>query len=142
MKTEKRNWVTHPTKTNLLIIVTIWFVGNGLLLLATTDLFTESFFSKKYLIIYGQVVDLGCGSGLLARYLTARGYDCLGVDPSASMLRIARRTAPGASFVEARAEAVTLPRCVAIVSTGEAITYLSGRLPGREIPFLKSISKM
>jgi hypothetical protein len=53
---QKRNWVTHPTKRNLLIIVTIWFVGNGLLILSTTDLFTESFFNKKYVMTYAMMI--------------------------------------------------------------------------------------
>ncbi|WP_228451020.1 hypothetical protein, partial [Marnyiella aurantia] len=53
---QKRNWVTHPTKRNLLIIVTMWFVGNSLLILSTTDLFTESFFNKKYIIIYAMMI--------------------------------------------------------------------------------------
>jgi Methyltransferase domain len=37
----------------------------------------------------GLVVDLGCGSGILARHLVKSGYDVLGVDPSPEMLRIA-----------------------------------------------------
>ena len=53
---QKRNWVTHPTKRNLLIIVTAWFVGNSLLILSTTDLFTESFFNKKYVMIYAMMI--------------------------------------------------------------------------------------
>ena len=53
---QQRNWVTHPTKRNLLIIVTIWCVGNGLLILSTTDLFTESFINKKYVMIYAMMI--------------------------------------------------------------------------------------
>ena len=53
---QKRNWVTHPTKRNLFIIVTIWFLGNGLLILSTTDLFTESFLNKKYVLIYAMMI--------------------------------------------------------------------------------------
>lgn len=53
---QKRNWVTHPTSRNIVIIVTIWFVGNGLLVLSTTDLFTESFFNKKYLLTYAMMI--------------------------------------------------------------------------------------
>ena len=75
----------------------------------------------------GLVVDLGCGSGILARYLSNRGYDVLGVDPSPAMLRIARQVAPAARFVRSRAEDFTLPPCVAVVATGEALTYLSAR---------------
>ena len=75
----------------------------------------------------GLVLDLGCGSGILAKYLVARGFDVCGIDPSAAMLAIARRVAPGATFIRGRAEQVKLPRCSAIVSTGEALTYLTGR---------------
>ena len=76
-------------------------------------------------IRHGLVVDAGCGSGILARYLSDRGYDVLGVDPSPAMLRIARQLAPAARFVRSRAEDFTLPPCVAVVATGEALTYLS-----------------
>jgi SAM-dependent methyltransferase len=75
----------------------------------------------------GLVVDLGCGSGILARHLIESGYDVLGVDPSPAMLEIARRRAPAAVFVRRRAEDVELPTCVAVVATGEAITYLGAR---------------
>ena len=75
----------------------------------------------------GLIVDLGCGSGLVARQLTASGYDVHGVDASPAMVRMARRTAPRAVFLEGRAEAVPLPACDAVVATGEAITYLAGR---------------
>lgn len=75
----------------------------------------------------GLVVDLGCGSGILARHLVDSGYGVLGVDPSAAMLRLARREAPGARFVRGRAEDVELPRCVAVLATGEALTYLPRR---------------
>ncbi len=73
----------------------------------------------------GLIVDLGCGSGILAKHLVARGYDVHGIDASAAMVRIARRVAPGATFTVARAATARLPRCRAIVATGEAITYLT-----------------
>ncbi len=73
----------------------------------------------------GLIVDLGCGSGILASRLLSRGYAVHGVDASAAMIRIARRVAPGATFTVARAGAATLPRCRAIIATGESITYLS-----------------
>lgn len=75
----------------------------------------------------GLVVDLGCGTGILARHLLAAGYDVLGVDPSAAMLRIAARVAPSARFIRSRAEDCDLPACVAVVATGEALTYLTPR---------------
>jgi len=75
----------------------------------------------------GLVIELGCGSGILAHYLTTRGYAVRGIDASAAMLRIARRTAAGARFVHATAEAVPLVPCSAVVATGESITYLRAR---------------
>ena len=73
----------------------------------------------------GLVVDLGCGSGILAKQLLSRGYDVHGVDASAAMIRIARRTAPGATFAAGNAVDIALPRCRAVVATGESITYLT-----------------
>lgn len=75
----------------------------------------------------GLVVDLGCGSGILARHLLDSGYDVLGVDPSRSMLQIAIRVARTARFIRSRAEDVALPECVAVLATGEALTYLPAR---------------
>lgn len=76
----------------------------------------------------GLVVDLGYGSGILARHLLESGYDVLGVEPSRAMLQIAKRVAPTARFIQSRAEEVTLPRCVAVLATGEALTYLPARV--------------
>lgn len=73
----------------------------------------------------GLVVDLGCGSGMLAKRLVESGYTVVGIDPSAAMLRIAKRTAPGARFIRGRAEDLDLPKCVAVVAVGEALTYLT-----------------
>ena len=49
---QKGRWITHPTKRNLLIFLSIWFVGTGLLVLSATDLFRESFLNRKYIMIY------------------------------------------------------------------------------------------
>jgi hypothetical protein len=46
------NWVTYPTKKNLVVTISIWFVSNFLLLLATTNVFTEPFMNKNYTILY------------------------------------------------------------------------------------------
>ena len=76
-------------------------------------------------ITRGLVVELGCGGGILAKYLLSRGYAVHGVDASAAMIRIARRTAPGVTFTIGNAVEVELPRCRAVVATGESITYLT-----------------
>ena len=44
------------------------------------------------------IVDLGCGTGLLTRALVATGRRVIGVDPSSTMLRFARKQ-PGADAV-------------------------------------------
>jgi SAM-dependent methyltransferase len=71
----------------------------------------------------GLVVDLGCGSGIWAEILLAAGYDVLGIDASADLLRIARRRAPGARFVHASLDDAELPRCGAVTALGEVLSY-------------------
>ena len=48
----KANWYTNPTKKQVAIFTFLWFVGIGLLIVATTDAFTESFLNKKYTVLY------------------------------------------------------------------------------------------
>jgi predicted RNA methylase len=65
----------------------------------------------------GTVVDLGCGTGILAGVVSQAGYDVLGVDPSEDMLRLAAREAPGATLVQASVVDVELPRdCLAVTA--------------------------
>jgi SAM-dependent methyltransferase len=84
----------------------------------------------------GLIVDLGCGTGLLARELIDAGYDVFGVDLSEAMIEIARRRAPEAEFrVESLFE-VEIPRCEAVTAIGEVLNYLfdpenEERGPGR-----------
>ena len=47
-----------------------------------------------------RVLDLGCGDGANARYLSDR-FDVVGVDVSEEQLRLARAAAPAATFVQA-----------------------------------------
>jgi SAM-dependent methyltransferase len=71
----------------------------------------------------GLVVDLGCGSGIWAAELVRSGYDVLGVDISADMIRIARRRVPEARFVRASLLDFALPACRAVTSIGECLSY-------------------
>jgi SAM-dependent methyltransferase len=72
----------------------------------------------------GLVVDLGCGSGILARELTDAGYDVLGIDISRSMITRARARAPRARFCEGSLLDAELPPCVAVAAVGECLNYL------------------
>lgn len=71
----------------------------------------------------GTVVDLGCGSGILANALTGAGYDVLGVDISQDMLDLASANAPKASFRRGSLLDVELPSAVAVTAIGEALNY-------------------
>jgi SAM-dependent methyltransferase len=71
----------------------------------------------------GLVVDLGCGTGILARIVGDAGYAVVGHDQSAEMLRIARRNAPQARFKRASFLDVDFPECVAVTAVGEVLGY-------------------
>jgi len=72
---------------------------------------------------HGLVVDLGCGSGVWARQLGFAGYDAIGVDVSPAMIKLARKKAPRAKFVTASLTDYELPKCDAITSIGECLSY-------------------
>jgi SAM-dependent methyltransferase len=74
----------------------------------------------------GRVVEVGCGSGVLAEYLTDRGYDVTGFDISPAMVRLARARAPRATFHVGSANEVHGGRCHAVIALGELVTYLPG----------------
>lgn len=72
------------------------------------------------------VVELGCGSGVLARRVTDAGYDLLAVDKSAAMIALARKKAPHARFRTSSFLTVRLPRCDAVIALGEVFNYEFG----------------
>jgi SAM-dependent methyltransferase len=71
----------------------------------------------------GLIVDVGCGSGVLARELTSAGFDVLGYDASPSMIALARETAPNARFEVGAFGDIDIPPCAAIIATGEVFNY-------------------
>lgn len=71
----------------------------------------------------GLVVDVGCGSGRWARELNQAGYEVIGIDQSAEMIRLARRIAPGSTFVNASFLQVDLPECDSVTAIGEVLNY-------------------
>src|SRR5436190_3556391 len=73
----------------------------------------------------GLVVEFGCGSGLLTRYLVDAGHRVIATDASPAMLDLARESVPGAEDIRR----LTLPddpipEADAIVGVGHALNYL------------------
>ncbi len=76
-------------------------------------------------------MDLGCGSGAFAAKAVAAGHRVVGIDVSPSMLAIARRRAPDATFRLASFADAALPRCDAVVALGEVLGYRFDPRAGR-----------
>jgi SAM-dependent methyltransferase len=73
----------------------------------------------------GLVVELGCGSGLLTRFLVDAGHRVVATDASLAMLDIAREYAAGAEEIrQIVLPDDPIPAADAIVSTGHALSYL------------------
>jgi SAM-dependent methyltransferase len=73
----------------------------------------------------GLVLEIGCGSGLLTRYLVEAGHRVLATDASPAMLEIARGYAPGVEGLEQlRLPDDAVPAADAIVSVGHPLSYL------------------
>ena len=75
-------------------------------------------------IAEGQVVDLGCGSGIWAKELAEAGFEVTGVDISAAMIELARRRVPEATFHVESFFRFRLPACRAVTALGEVFNYL------------------
>lgn len=72
-----------------------------------------------------QVLDLCCGTGQMARWLTERGYAVTGIDGSEEELVFARENAPEAFFVLADARSFTMPSTFqAVVSTSDSLNHI------------------
>jgi SAM-dependent methyltransferase len=72
----------------------------------------------------GLVIDLGCGSGILAEKLSAGGFDVLGIDISRAMIALAQKRVPKGAFHAQSLFTADLPSCVAIAMVGECLNYL------------------
>jgi SAM-dependent methyltransferase len=72
----------------------------------------------------GLVLELGCGSGLLTRYLVDAGHRVIATDASPAMLDLARDTAPGADVRLLVLPDDPLPDADAVVGVGHVLNYL------------------
>ena len=82
----------------------------------------------------GRVVEVGGGSGTLARQLVDAGYHVVGFDISRAMIRLAREKVPEAKFRVASLTEARMPRCDAVVAIGEVVTYVPARGRGTGLP--------
>lgn len=71
----------------------------------------------------GTVIDVGCGSGILAQVLTEAGYNVIGIDVSEAMVALARTRAPSAEFRIGSFVATVVPECTAVTAVGEVLSY-------------------
>jgi SAM-dependent methyltransferase len=73
----------------------------------------------------GLVLEIGCGSGLLTRYLVDAGFRVLATDASPAMLDLARETAAGAEgFARVTLPDDPVPEADVIVGIGHPLCYL------------------
>ena len=78
---------------------------------------------KSATIPIRNVVDAGCGAGVLTAALVEHGFEVTGIDSSTELVAIARSAVPRARFVNASLYDEEIPACEAIVALGEPLTY-------------------
>lgn len=74
----------------------------------------------------GLVVDLGCGSGILAEEVARAGRPALGIDLSPAMLKLAKERVPAskATFRKGSLLDADIPPCAAVAIVGEGVNDL------------------
>jgi SAM-dependent methyltransferase len=78
---------------------------------------------RRHNLKRGRIVELGCGSGTLARIFLKKGYTLHGIDYSQSMVLLARTNAPSGTFVVGSLWNSAVPRCDIVLSVGECLNY-------------------
>jgi SAM-dependent methyltransferase len=96
-------------------------VGHGALAEAAAQRLVEELRAQG--LHGGVVIDLGCGSGILAERLTRAGYSVVGFDISEAMIAIARKRVPEADFRVDSFVTAELPACIAVTAIGEVLNY-------------------
>ena len=72
-----------------------------------------------------EILEIGCGSGMLARRFLENGYDYLGLDLSHEMLGIARREVNSEQFIQCDMRALPFnSEFEAVLITGRSIAYI------------------
>ena len=78
---------------------------------------------RRHNLRRGRIVELGCGSGTLARILLNKGYALRGIDHSKAMVALAKINAPSGTFAVGSLWSSELPRCDIVLSVGECLNY-------------------
>jgi SAM-dependent methyltransferase len=73
---------------------------------------------------HGLVVDLGCGSGILSKFVVEAGYQVLGIEISEAMIALAQTRVPDGQFRTESLLTAQIPSCVAVTAVGECLNYL------------------
>lgn len=71
----------------------------------------------------GLIIDLGCGSGIVAKELLDDGFKVLGIDKSESLIKIAKSHAPNGNYEVGSFFEIKLPKCMSVISTSECLNY-------------------
>ncbi len=83
----------------------------------------DDFYLFRAIASGGPVLDVGCGTGMLAAAIAAHGLEVVGVDPATGMLEVARNRAgaEAVSWIQSRGQALRLQRKFAFAyMTGHA----------------------
>lgn len=84
---------------------------------------------RRYGVREGIVLDLGCGTGKMTRFLAKEGYDMIGADLSGEMLDIARRKkSPGADILYLNQDMRELElygTVRAVISVCDSVNYIT-----------------
>ncbi|HMW39474.1 MAG: class I SAM-dependent methyltransferase [Saprospiraceae bacterium] len=73
---------------------------------------------------YKKVIDLGCGSGILASILSQNGFKVIGVDISYDILEIAKRKSPNSTFIQKSLFEYSFEFSDIICAIGEPFNYM------------------
>jgi len=90
------------------------------------DVHGEADFVTSLLAAGGRVLDAGCGTGRVAVELGVRGFDVVAVDVDASMLAVARRTAPTLTWLER--DLATLDHAEPALAGGFDVVLVAGNV--------------
>jgi len=88
---------------------------------------------QQHGITRGRIVDVGCGGGISTAALAAAGFETLGIDQSAAMIKLARQRLPAGQFTRGSLDDQPLPECQTVIAVGEVLNYTRTAHPARRL---------